>query len=260
MAFIIPFATIAHSNPQIGKWRCSSTAVDFPQERDQNPNKQKESERFWGAAGARPFARWGWCPLSRALFMRAAPAHPAALTATGAYRCGAGKLAFFKCEFPFNPRIYMPPTRKSGHGRYSSERGPLDFPAPMNSRQDIFVRCRGLLAPVRCALWIAKFAPLNPTWPQFSATRPPIRYAPATGRARRETPSLRSGDSRLALIPPLNASRRSVSPLRLPPLYGESGVRPLRARAFSCGVGGCSPPSAWRGGCGSRSPSHRPSP
>lgn len=158
------------------------------------------------------------------------------------------------------PRIYMPPTRESGHGRYSSERGPLDFPAPMNSRQDIFVRCRGLLAPVRCALWIAKIAPLNPTWPQFSATRPPIRYAPATGRARRETPSLRSGDSRLALIPPLNASRRSVSPLRLPPLYGESGVRTLRARAFLCGVGGCSPPSAWRGGCGSRSPSHRPSP
>lgn len=111
MAFIIPFATIALSNPQIGKWRCSSTAVDFPQERDQNPNKQKESERFWGAAGARPFARWGWCPLSRALFMRAAPAHPAALTATGE-----------RCPHP------------TGAG--------------------FFVRCRGLLAPVRLAGWL----------------------------------------------------------------------------------------------------------
>ena len=116
---------IARSDPQIGKWRYGSTAVEFPNEIHQNPTKQRPSGENRGGSGwyARPRAKCGVryrglfyarCarpplrPLRRAY---CAPLYPHAGAGYVARGAGRALLASFPAPVPHYPHTPAPALR-----------------------------------------------------------------------------------------------------------------------------------------------------
>lgn len=99
-----------------------------------------------------------------------------------------------------------------------------------------------------CPLSRAFLCALRPPTPPTSAAGVLRSLIPPRGRGLW---GARGGAGTPCVVP---RSRPALSPYARPRSSGESGVRSLRPRAFLCGVGGYSPPSAALKCCGRRSP------
>lgn len=104
------------------------------------PTYRQTTTETLRAVGLCPFARWGWCPLRGLFYARCAhpPNRPKTPTRERAmWRAGRGGHSLRRSPLPSRTIPIRPPPL------YGGER------CPPPTAAGFFVRCRGLLAPVR---------------------------------------------------------------------------------------------------------------
>lgn len=204
----------------------------------------------------------GWCPLKRAFLCALRPPTQPTKTPTRArtmWRAGRGGHSLRRSPLPSRTIPIRPPPLYGENGCCRLQ------------PQRLFVRCRGLLAPVRCAVWLRSalprpggYAAKPQTW-RLIFNKPPYLPLGAGGAARRGAPTpcarlpappMPMRCARSLVMRPVCASLAGLLILArlsapLPP-FGRLGGSPLRPRPHRSRAPGrfapiraLSPPSPW---------------